>query len=198
MSFRTEIKARLSKSDLLIIKSKLLALGMKELYPSRQINSLYFDTPDLMMFHDSEEGVLPRKKIRLRWYEDKTKCSLEKKISSIEGRFKTTSIKKFNSKKKKFIFDQSYGLIKPSLLVSYRRSYFIYKELRITFDTSISYVHNFYKHKQLKEDFENVMEIKTDINANIEYIHRLIPNFQAARFSKYCRGLELFINNPTL
>ena len=90
MSFRKETKFRLSESDQLRIKNDLILDGMEVLYPSRTINSTYFDTNDLSMFWDSEEGVLPRKKVRVRWYENDIKLTKEVKISSIEGRFKYT------------------------------------------------------------------------------------------------------------
>jgi hypothetical protein len=66
MSFRKEIKFRLSYSDMAQMQNQLIALGMKELHPCRIINSCYFDNDNLTLFHESEEGVLPRKKIRIR------------------------------------------------------------------------------------------------------------------------------------
>ena len=52
------------------------------------------------MYHNSVEGVLPRKKIRIRFYPENQDNNfyLEKKISSIEGRYKT-------KEKMKFLFD---------------------------------------------------------------------------------------------
>ena len=88
MSFRSETKFRLSYGDKYLLKSKLLSLGMKQLYPSRFINSQYLDTEKLQMFFDSEEGIVPRKKIRVRWYHEKQEKNLETKTSSTEGRFK--------------------------------------------------------------------------------------------------------------
>ena len=63
---------------------------MNELYPMRKVNSCYFDTNELQMFHDSDQGVLPRKKIRIRNYNDEKIFTEETKISSEEGRFKKT------------------------------------------------------------------------------------------------------------
>ena len=61
-------------------------------HPSRQVNSIYFDTPKLDFYTASEEGILPRKKIRIRWYNENTnKVFKETKISSIEGRYKFNS-----------------------------------------------------------------------------------------------------------
>ena len=61
---------------------------MKKLYKGRLVNSCYLDTYDLRMFSESDEGILPRKKIRFRWYENEEIFNKEIKISSIEGRFK--------------------------------------------------------------------------------------------------------------
>ena len=88
MSFRKEKKFRLSFSDMLEMKKNLLSLGMIELYPPRLINSCYFDSNDLRLHNESEEGVLPRKKIRIRWYGQESYFTKEVKISSIEGRYK--------------------------------------------------------------------------------------------------------------
>ena len=90
MSFRIEKKYKLTKFEQKSLKEGLIMRGMEELYPKRVINSCYFDSHDLRCFYDSDEGVLPRKKIRLRWYENKKKISKEIKVSSIEGRFKTS------------------------------------------------------------------------------------------------------------
>lgn len=38
------------------------------LYPPRQVNSLYFDTPDLRCLHDNVAGNRDRFKVRIRWY----------------------------------------------------------------------------------------------------------------------------------
>ena len=90
MSFRKEFKFRVTNNDLILIKKRLLSDTMSVLYPSRRVNSIYFDTKCLKMFTESEEGTLPRKKIRLRWYNDDENKSLEKKISALEGRYKKT------------------------------------------------------------------------------------------------------------
>jgi len=42
--------------------------GFSTLYPSRRVNSVYFDTPDLASYFENLAGVASRWKIRLRWY----------------------------------------------------------------------------------------------------------------------------------
>ena len=92
MSFRKEKKYRLTISDQNILKYSLMDKGMKQLFPMRQVNSCYLDTLDLSLFFASDEGILPRRKLRYRWYANSFKAKKELKISSTEGRYKIISI----------------------------------------------------------------------------------------------------------
>jgi SPX domain protein involved in polyphosphate accumulation len=205
MSFRKEKKFRLSISDFHQLQSLLISQGMSTLHEPRIINSLYYDTPNLIMFHNSEEGVLPRKKIRIRWYNKNLNFIVEKKISSIEGRFKTiTPLGQYknvmplvsNNIELNFpvrsFFDEIYGFLIPTLLVSYKRAYFEFKKIRITFDSKITYK-NLRISNQIKiEDTERVMEVKFGIDNGDDLLENLIP-YTSSRFSKYSRGI-LFTN----
>ena len=66
MSFRFEDKISVGKSESINFFKDLRKKGFKILYPKRKISSVYFDNTELNMFIDSEEGSIPRKKIRLR------------------------------------------------------------------------------------------------------------------------------------
>lgn len=196
MSFRKEKKFRLSTSDMLKLKNDLFKTGMTTLHKPRKVNSCYFDTQHLTLYHESEEGVLPRKKIRIRWYNNDRKFSKETKISSIEGRYKfskkssfITSIKELKNLK---FFDKSYGVLHPRLIVKYDRSYYLFKNLRITFDRNISYNDLKSNSTLTFHDNECVMEVKVPIECNDDYIEKIIK-YPTARFSKYSRGL-LFCN----
>ena len=79
MSYRKEKKYRLTINEYFLMKEKLYKQGMITLHNSRRINSIYFDNFTYDMFNQSEEGVVPRKKIRVRWYENKNIFTLEKK-----------------------------------------------------------------------------------------------------------------------
>ena len=68
MSFRTEKKIYINTSNIGKFYEFLNKKNFKEIYPERQINSIYFDTTNLDFFHDSEEGISPRKKVRVRYY----------------------------------------------------------------------------------------------------------------------------------
>ena len=195
MSYRKEKKFRLNKSELKLLKFSLLGKGMEVLYPERIIKSCYFDTKNLLMFHQSEEGILPRKKIRFRWYDKNIHVKKEIKISSIEGRYKKTySIGSINfSKLNEYkLYDKSYGAIYPYLFIKYHREYFIYKNLRFTFDSDIEY-EKIESNIFLKSiDNECVVEIKTPNTINDDYIEKIFSN-QTERFSKYCRGVKSFL-----
>jgi len=177
MSFRKEKKYRLTSSDSCIVKNNLFENGMYELFPKRKITSQYFDTPSLRMFDESEEGIVPRKKVRIRWYNNtKEKFTLEKKISSVEGRFKQTKMigpEKYNSLIKEGIFDSDYGLIKPSLLVEYTREYYIFNGIRFTFDKNIIY--QLFNKKIKCADNETVMEIKSPFITEDGFLEKIFP-----------------------
>ena len=89
--------------------------------------------------------------------------------------------------------DQQYGLLTPSLFISYNREYFSFKGLRITFDSSIKYKNLRHLNKFEYGDPERVMEIKSSIDTPDDFIETLIPSL-TARFSKYSRGLLFSLN----
>ena len=190
MSYRKEKKFRLSKFEFDSLKNKLCIKGMHTLYPKRVINSLYYDTEIYDMFYDSEEGLLPRKKVRIRWYGCIRRSSKEVKVSSLEGRFKTSCAVNISSQilLPQSMYESNYGLISPSLLVTYTREYFFFKSMRITFDSNIQYANYRRSRPILHKDGEGVMEVKIGLEIPDDYIESKLP-FPTARFSKYSRGL---------
>lgn len=197
MSFRKEKKIRLSISDQIILKSKLKSQGMMEIYTPRIVNSIYFDTEHYKMYHESEEGIVPRKKVRIRWYNnDLNKQTLENKISSYEGRYKYSKdiMSSNNIKNINFLLDKSYGKIMRTLKIQYSREYFKFKNMRITFDSNIIYKNLRKSVQNYKKDFLCVVEIKTPINIDDDYINKHF-NLSWSRFSKYARGVLILNEN---
>ena len=84
MSYRIEEKIPMTLNDAINFISNLEKDGLKMLHPKRIISSDYYDSADFNLFRDSEEGLLPRKKIRIRHYplSKLSEYSLEVKISS--------------------------------------------------------------------------------------------------------------------
>ena len=193
MSFRKEIKFKLSLSDFITLKSQLLDNGMKVMYPIRQVNSFYFDNYDYLFLNQSLDGVVPRKKIRLRWYNDNYLINKETKITTIEGRFKMSEAYKLNNFSTLSLFDNIYGNLVPSIFITYSREYYNFNGLRLTFDENIIY-------KNLRSilstefvDTERVMEIKTSIDTPDDFINKYI-SFPSNDFSKYVRGCTFLLS----
>jgi len=194
MSFRIEKKFFIKKENLFDFKKELFSKNFKKLYQPRLVSSIYFDNNHLDMFNESVEGLTPRKKIRVRNYPNLNSSFflLENKISSIEGRFKTSkkmSKNKFEYFIKNGILDKTYGTCKPIIKIVYLREYLAAKDIRITIDTKINY--NLFNKKEIKEDQNIIVELKTTIDKNLDELLENLP-YQETRFSKYCNGLEIF------
>ena len=134
---RIEIKFISNNSNFLKKKMEFF-----HLYPNRTIHSIYFDTIDLRYFQNSEEGITPRKKVRLRTYNDISDYSLEIKYTNPNSRDKIV-INNFkftdhNLKKELLKLNISEKLI-PLLKITYSRDYYECKFGRVTFDTKICY-----------------------------------------------------------
>ena len=197
MSFRIEKKIFIKKEQLIEFKKFLFKKNIKQIYKPRIVESIYFDNCDKKIYFDSLEGLSPRKKIRIRYYPEKKikEYFLEYKISSVEGRFKKNnkiSLDHFNYLLNFGIFDNSYGICKPNLVVSYTREYFAKDDVRVTYDANINY--NLFKKNTKKNDHNIIVELKTSINKNLNHLIKEFP-FQEIRFSKYCNGIEILQNN---
>ena len=179
MSFRKEVKLILNPSNYYDFKEMLFEKGATILYPKRLISSLYFDNFQKQCYVDSIEGTLPRKKIRIRSYpSEKNKIHLfEKKISSPEGRYKTSkkiSPQFVNRISKNGYFDKLYGLVFPIINVTYSREYLKIKNFRVTIDENIKYC--LYKEKNIKKDRRSIVELKFSNNQKEDPIINFFTN----------------------
>jgi len=194
MSFRIEKKYELSIAKLPQLYAFLKDSSAKEIYPTRLIRSVYFDNQNFSAYRESVDGIVPRKKIRVRTYPNSTaNFNLEMKINSIEGKFKTTknNINHIDILNKGY-HDCDYGLCYPIVEVSYLRKYFSIFDLRVTLDTSISYK-RYNQKKGLPIQETAIMEIKSQNLNNFNFIDKKVP-FSTTRFSKYCNAIdELYI-----
>tara|TARA_B100001123_G_C14965861_1_gene889610 strand:- start:220 stop:804 length:585 start_codon:yes stop_codon:yes gene_type:complete len=192
MSFRIEEKLYIKPEHIIDFKEFLIKCSAKKIYHPRIIKSLYFDNLNFDMYTDSIEGLVPRKKIRIRNYPNESDKSfyMEKKISSVEGRYKTRNIinkEKVDYFKKFGIFDNQYGQCFPNLYVTYKREYSILDDTKISIDKEILYEN--YKTNIVYKDHKAIVEIKTSIKKNLDDLVKSFP-FQRTRFSKYCDGIE--------
>ncbi len=167
----------------------------KVLHPKRFIKSIYFDNKNFSLYHESIEGTIPRKKIRIRTYSKENifnlsnKFNLETKINSVEGRYKIVK-KDINHVKflKEGILDKDYGHIFPVIEVSYFREYYQILNLRLTLDTKINY-RIYKKNRSPLINDTCIMEVKSNNLENNNYIDENF-SFMKTRFSKYCEGVE--------
>jgi hypothetical protein len=201
VSFRKEEKLKVHKNQLITLLNWIFENDGKILYESRTVSSTYFDTDDWRMYQDSEEGCVPRKKIRVRSYSrddhSDTNSALEIKTSSIEGRFKTISTD-FDLKKimSRGYFDTDYGICKPRVRVTYQRTYYQVRNIRLTIDQNIEYamVNRFRTSAHRVIDPEIAVELKADDQVSIEYLNAHFP-FDRVRFSKYSRAVSAILLN---
>jgi hypothetical protein len=190
MGFRIENKYIVNFSKVLSFKKWLNEKKFRIKFPKRKVVSIYLDNKNLRAYNDSIEGVVPRKKIRIRYYDkltDNSKLFFEEKISSVEGRFKKS--KKIIKEEMENIIklgikDKDYGNCKLSRIISYDRSYFFFKNYRLTFDENIKFK-NSLSSMLWKKINKNVFEIKTNIHTSEDKLNHFIP-FEKIRFSKYC------------
>ena len=201
MSFRIEKKFRVETKKLAHLYSWLNKNNAVKIYNDRYIKSIYFDNNKFSSYHDSIEGVVPRKKIRLRNYSrDKSNfdnLKLEIKINSVEGRYKTSeNLKTCNNYLKKGILDNFYGICYPKIIISYKREYYKVYGYRITVDREIEYndfnLRKFFYHT-INEN-RIIMELKANFNSSENDINEKFP-FEIVRFSKYCFGIERLYKN---
>ena len=196
MSFRFEEKYIINIKYKNHLMNYLNEFEIKQLYPKRKISSIYFDNFYKEMFLHSEEGLVPRKKLRIRKYpsQENSKFFFEKKINSVEGKYKISQIIKKNKYidfLKEGIFDKNYGICKPQVEVNYNREYYKLNDLRVTIDTEIKY-----KKFNSNINFNNnilICEFKsTDVKKIRDFYNSEI--FTKVRISKYCEAVNKLFN----
>lgn len=193
MSFRFEEKFLIDIRNKNNLMKYLKNFNCKQLHPDRKISSIYFDNFKKEMFSHSEEGLVPRKKLRIRKYPSQrnSKLLFETKINSVEGKFKTSEIIKNEDYiifLKKGIFDKSYGSCVPQIEVSYNREYYQLKNLRVTIDTNIKYK-KFNSNISFNNNNVLICEFKSNDIKNIRNFYDS-GIFTRIRISKYCDAVE--------
>ena len=202
MSFRIEKKIAISQDKFFYLKKYLIEKEFSKIYKDRLVYSCYLDNNNFKMYNDSIEGCVPRKKIRLRSYNSlfKGDILLEKKISSVEGRFKSSEkIKNYKDILSKGYFDNIYGICFPKIIIKYTRSYFKKDNIRITIDKKILFS-NYYNNleKPLFYNFGDYdcAEIKCNKKEDIELLD--LNKFLSIRNSKYCIGINHILKNSDM
>ena len=196
---RIEQKLEFEKGQYIDFLKWLKFNNAKVLYPERRICSRYLDNKNMQMYYDTVEGLVPRKKIRIRTYEtddflhSDSSYALEIKLTTEISRMKTIK-KNINARNllNNGYHDSIYGNCLEKIDISYIREYFVIQGIRVTIDKDIKY-------KQIKnnesifpfiiQDKSYVLEIKTDINKDLTDLSNLF-DFPRTKFSKYERAIE--------
>ena len=223
--YRHELKFKISNNAAEILKQKLsLILGKdKNAYysdGSYLIKSLYFDDRDSSSYYEKIDGVLYRKKYRIRMYNDvDTFIRLEKKMKHNNYTAKEQMLiskdiysKILNGKIDEienpdgllleFITNYKNKGLVPSVIVEYHRTAFTYpiSDVRITFDSNIqSSLYNYdlfntsYPRYIVDEPGKQVLEVKFNeiLPLHIANILNDIPACREA-VSKFaiCRSIK--------
>ena len=223
--YRHELKFKISNSAAEILKQKLsLILGKdKNAYfedGSYLIKSLYFDDIESTSYYEKMDGVLYRKKYRIRIYNDNDSfIRLEKKMKHNNYTAKEQMLiskdiycKIVNGKINEI--DGAEGLLLefinecrtkkliPSIIVGYHRTAFTYpiSDVRITFDSNISsgrYNYDLFDNEMptyvVDEKGKQVLEVKFNEVLPLHIAHLLndIPSCREA-VSKFaiCRSIK--------
>jgi len=143
---RHELKYRVDSRSIPQILAHFGGLGFAEIHRARQVSSVYLDTRDFRCFWETANGLLPRKKFRFRVYDFAASdfqidfvASFETKVSMPDYRLKKVEQNRIVNGLTIREFDQGYGILRPSCLVSYRRRYFSNGEVRMTIDSDLTY-----------------------------------------------------------
>lgn len=183
-------------------------VGLRKIYPDRQINNIYFDTIGLQCYHDNVHGISERKKFRVRWYgediHDIQNPNLEIKFRMSEvGSKKIFPVSDFELFDLKAIttevnqvLDKKHALT-PVLLNSYNRSYYGTpdKKYRITVDRNLRYFSFLSANRFLRyitKEEAVVMEIKYEMEDDT-HTDRITQHFplRQTKSSKYVTGVQL-------
>lgn len=161
--YRHEIKYMISLTEAEILKQYLNKIMTLDTFAynqdgSYEIKSLYFDDAFSTAFYEKIDGVLYRKKYRIRIYNNsKERIKLECKYKHNNMTSKDSCLISLDTYSKiidgniqdiqekqpllvKFIDEMKFKLLKPSVIVKYNRLAYTYpvSDVRVTFDSLIS------------------------------------------------------------
>lgn len=191
-----------------------LCSGMfKEIFPSRIVNSVYFDTHSLNDVWDNINGYGVRKKIRVRWYndlnnsnvylEEKKKLNfLTMKNTKLLGKFSDyEDLKNYFEKdllnRINVILNKKINL-KSSLFIQYKRNYFELgnKKLRVTLDKNLK-IYLDYPDRFINLD-KIIIELKYK-KKDSDFVRKFVKenrlNNRNQKFSKYVNSFIELDNN---
>tara|TARA_B100001029_G_C15063423_1_gene460806 strand:- start:7070 stop:7714 length:645 start_codon:yes stop_codon:yes gene_type:complete len=180
------------------------------LYPSRNIQSLYFDTIDLRIYKDSLINDIDKFKVRFRQYDKNKKITQEVKINSSSGRYKLVENTKYKSLNEIDSYTYRSLSLYPAVKISFHREYYFLGNARVTIDTNLkSKINKFlnptepvyfspkriieYKLKDSFSEESNNLTKKLFIDDSLSIEDKLYKGSES--FSKYTYSISKLIQN---
>ena len=214
---RIELKNLLPLRHLHRVEASLLAspLCFQESFPPREINSLYFDTPDFKTINESFSGISTRAKHRFRWYgkllaANNLTYEIKCKKGHLSWKFLTplefsidTEARDWDAALTDNSGVSSSRIIslpgsRPVSIVSYYRRYYesANGRIRVTLDNEISFLDqttyfrpNFSYSRNSPEKLVVEIKLSQKDSTLLEELKRTL-DFVPQRFSKYCESLQ--------
>ena len=195
-----------------LIRSKLF---FRYQFPKRKVNSIYFEDKNYSSIIQNLDGVNKKKKLRLRWYGDKSKIidpkfEFKNKIGFISKK-KQIKIEEFNEldfpkilnlKKIHDVINQkkfNRKIIYPLISTHYEREYLVSADssIRATVDYNLECIHlkNFSQIK-LNKNFSNITLLEIKYPTNLDDLLRKKLNDITLRLSKNSKYIYSIFNKP--
>ena len=181
-------------------------------FPTRKVNSVYFDTNNYTSIRQNLDGVSNKKKIRIRWYgnkevlvnpiiEIKSKKGFETKKESIRIK-ELDQVKLFNLKKNKDKLNarlKSKKIINPILTTHYEREYFISLngKIRATVDYNLKSIFlNNLSQIDIVKNFKNISILELKYSTGLDkYVRENLKDI-TLRLSKNSKFVNSAIEKP--
>lgn len=193
------------------------AWSFREVYPSRTVNNIYFDSPSRRDYHDHIDGVARRTKTRVRWYGQDTdraeRPRLERKLKrgAVSGK-EAYDLSPFQLSEgcRLSVFETVFDTgaltpllrsalrhLEPALYNCYQRHYFLSRDtrFRLTVDSQVRFSRAPHTGAPVGCAFHTastpIVELKyaPDFAEQASLVANSLP-FRVTRFSKYVVGIE--------
>ncbi|MDX1407610.1 MAG: VTC domain-containing protein [Saprospiraceae bacterium] len=185
--------------------------GFRRQYSDRQINNIYFDTPELKTFQENLAGISERSKYRLRWYgprldrvdnarwEVKSRRNMlgTKSVTPVNGVYTLEDLMAI-----KRMVNGTFAPevdLHPKLINTYQRSYFISadRRFRATVDRSLDFLPLSGQPRHTRFNLTDpavILEVKYAFSDDDRAVHVLdaIP-YRQSKSSKYVTGILMSV-----
>ncbi len=181
-------------------------------YPSRNVNSIYFDTSNYTSIRQNLDGVSDKRKIRIRWYgksdnitnpvvEIKSKKGFETKKTGVQIKeLENTKINELVKIKEQLNRKlRLKKIINPVLSTHYKREYFISSnsKIRATIDYDLKSIFlNNFSQIDIVKNFKNVCILELKYSTSLDkYVREKLKDI-TLRLSKNSKFVNSVLERP--